>query len=100
MAGEFTPCFTGAAFFGQKPAYVSNDLDAQPLQSYRLYEQLYWNVPDILKVALRGSNSQPIYIPSTRTIVDTTNRYVGADFQVVAVSDPRATGSGGDAVVA
>ena len=100
MAGEFTPYSTGAAFFGQKPAYVSDDLDAQRLQSYRLYEQLYWNVPDILKVALRGSNSQPIYIPSTRTIVDTTNRYLGADFQVVAISDPRVAGGSADAVVA
>jgi hypothetical protein len=84
-SGAFTPYSTGEAFFGQKPAYVSNDLDAQRLQSYKLYEQLFWNAPDVLKVALRGSNSQPIYIPSARTIIDTTNRYYGAAWNVIAI---------------
>lgn len=93
-SGAFTPYTTGAEYFGQKPAYVSEELDVQRLQSYVLYEQLYWNVPDILQVALRGVNSQPIYIPSTRTIVDTTNRYYGADFKVVA------TGTGQDLAAA
>lgn len=83
-SGDFTPYSTGGAFFGQKPAYVSDELDAQRLQSYALYEQLYWNMPDVLKVALRGSNSQPVYIPSTRTIIDTTNRYIGTQIRVVA----------------
>ena len=98
-SGVFTPYSTGAEYFGQKPAYVSNDLDAQRLMSYSLYEQLYWNVPDILKVALRGTNSQPIYIPSTRTIIDATNRYYGADFKVVAVASSLNPG-GTDAVTA
>lgn len=84
-SGDFTPYTTGAAYFGQKPAWVTSELDAQRLMSYQLYEQLYWNVPDILKVALRGTNSRPVYIPSTRTIVDATNRYYGAAFQVVAI---------------
>lgn len=90
-SGTFTPYSTGAEFFGQKPAYVSDELDAARLQSYSLYEQLYWNMPDILKIALRGSNSQPIYIPSTRTIIDTTNRYLGTGFKVVATGDPSDT---------
>lgn len=85
ISGTFTPYSTGAEFFGQKPAWISDELDAQRVMSYSLYEMLYWNMPDILKVALRGSNTQPIYIPSTRTIIDTTNRYYGADFKVVAV---------------
>lgn len=93
-SGTFTPYSTGEAFFGQKPAWVSDDLDAARLQSYALYEQLYWNMPDVLKVALRGTNSLPIYIPSTRTIIDTTNRYLGTDLKVVA------TGAAGDALVA
>jgi len=84
-SGTFTPYSTGQEFFGQKPAWISDELDSARVSSYVLYEQMYWNMPDILKVALRGSNSQPIYIPSTRTIIDTTNRYYGADFQVVAI---------------
>jgi hypothetical protein len=84
-SGVFTPYSTGAEFFGTKPAWVNNDLDAQRILSYQTYEQMYWNVPDIFKVALRGSNNLPVYIPSTRTIIDTTNRYVGADLKVVCV---------------
>jgi len=98
-SGDFTPYTTGSAYFGQKPAYVSSELDAQRLMSYTLYEQLYWNVPDILKVALRGTNSQPVYIPSTRTIVDATNRYYGAAFQVVAIPDQLKPG-GSDVITA
>lgn len=82
-SGIFTPYSTGAEFFGAKPTWIQDELDILRIQSYQTYEKMYWNVPDIFKVALRGSNSQPIYIPSARTIVDTTNRYVGADIKVV-----------------
>lgn len=81
--GVFTPYSTGEEFFGAKPTWISDDLDIQRILSYQLYEQMYWNVPDVFKVSLRGSNSLPIYIPSARTIIDTTNRYVGADLKVV-----------------
>lgn len=82
-SGVFTPYSTGAEFFGQKPTWIPDELDIQRIQSYQTYEQMYWNVPDIFKVSLRGSNDLPIYIPSARTIVDTTNRYYGTDFRVV-----------------
>jgi hypothetical protein len=83
MAGVFTPYSTGAEFFGAKPTWIPDDLDVMRIQSYQTYEEMYWNVPDIFKVSLRGSNTLPIYIPTTRTIVDTTHRYYGADFRVV-----------------
>lgn len=82
-SGVFTPYSTGAEFFGAKPTWIQDDIDVQRIQSYDTYEQMYWNLPDVFKVTLRGSNSLPIYIPSSRTIVDTTNRYVGADIRVV-----------------
>lgn len=83
MAGTFTPYSTGAEFFGTKPTWIPDPLDVARIQAYQLYEELYWNVPDILKVALRGSNSLPLYVPSARTIIDATNRYYGTDFRVV-----------------
>ena len=82
-SGVFTPYSTGSEFFGQKPTWIPDELDIQRIQSYQTYEQMYWNAPDIFKVSLRGSNSLPIYIPSARTIVDTTNRYYGTDFRIV-----------------
>jgi hypothetical protein len=83
MAGTFTPYSTGAEFFGTKPTWIPDDLDVARIQSYQAYEEMYWNVPDIFKVSLRGTNLLPIYVPATRTIIDTTNRYYGVDFRPV-----------------
>lgn len=82
-SGTFTPYSTGAEFFGTKPTWIPDELDVQRFLSYQTYEQMYYNVPDIFKVSLRGTNTLPIYIPSARTIIDTTNRYVGASLAVV-----------------
>lgn len=79
----FTPYTTAAEFFGQKPAWIPGELDQMRIQSYTAYEQMYWNAPDTFKISLRGTNNLPIYVPSARTIVNTTARYVGADFGVV-----------------
>lgn len=83
MAGTFTPYVTGAEYFGAKPTWIPDELDVQRILSYQAYEEMYWNVPDIFKVSLRGTNTLPVYIPSARTIIDTTNRYYGVDFRVV-----------------
>lgn len=80
MAGEFTPYATGRALFGAKPAHVTDTLDQERLQSYALYEQIYWNAPEVFKLTQRGTNNLPIYVPSGRTIVDTSNRYTATEF--------------------
>lgn len=80
MAGTFTPYTTGAALFGTKPTWIPSELDQQRIMSYQLYEEIYWNVPDIFKLSLRGTNELPLYVPSGRTIVDTTDRYVAPQF--------------------
>lgn len=95
---EFTPYSTGADLFGQKPAWISNALDQQRILSYELYEKIYWTVPDVFRLSIRGTNNAPIYIPSARTIVDTTNRYVAPQF-AVSVRD-RDTGSDTTDVIA
>jgi hypothetical protein len=82
MAGEFTPYATGRAMFGQKPTHVKDPLDQERLLSYDLYERMYWNAPETYKVTMRGTNSNPLYVPSARTIVDTSNRYTAPDFAV------------------
>jgi hypothetical protein len=82
MADSFTPYSTGASLFGQKPTWVSDELEQQRLQSYQLYEAIYWNNPGTFKLVQRGTNDQPIYVPSARTIVDTVNRYVAPGFSL------------------
>lgn len=94
MVTAFTPYSTGAEFFGTKPTWIPDELDVARIQSYQIYEEIYWNVPDTFKVSLRGTNTLPMYVPSARTIIDTTNRYYGADFRPVVV------GTGADAAAA
>lgn len=101
MAGAvFTPYSTGAEFFGTKPTWIPDPLDIQRIQSYQTYEEMYWNVPDIFKISLRGTNALPIYIPTTRTIVNTTNRYYGADFQVIVSGTEAASVAGAQLAIA
>lgn len=82
MAQDFTPYATGRVLFGgvAKPSFISDSLEIERLQSYALYEQIYWNSPDIFKLTMRGTNSNPVYVPSGRTIVDTSNRYTANNF--------------------
>lgn len=82
MANVFTPYSTVSPLFGAKPSWIPDELDQQRIMAYQTYEELYWNVPNSLKLVPRGSNDQPVYIPSAMTIVDTTNRYTAPDFDV------------------
>lgn len=62
--------------------------DAARINAYQIYEQIYWNVPETFKLVMRGeANSEPIYIPTGRTIVDTTNRYIGVSPGFIIDSD-------------
>lgn len=61
--------------------------DALRVQSYQLYEQIYWNVPETFSLMKRGSDAKPIYIPAGRQIVDTINRYTAPDLSVIADPD-------------
>lgn len=74
-----TPYSTVAPYFGAPPTWMT-EMDAQRIMSYQIYEQIYWNVPETFVLQQRGSDAQPIYVPTGRTIIDTTNRYVGKDF--------------------
>lgn len=87
MPEGFTPYTTVSEYFKQAPSWISDPLDVARIQAYSAYEQIYWNSPDTFKVSLRGTNNLPIYIPSARTIVDTTARYVGADFSVLTAGN-------------
>lgn len=74
-----TPYSTVAPYFGAPPTWLT-EMDAQRILSYQIYEQIYWNVPETFVLQQRGSDADPIYIPTARTIIDTTNRYVAKDF--------------------
>lgn len=88
---EMTPYSTVIPFGGvtvaadtTAPDWVPDALDQQRVQSYRIYEQIYWNVPETFKLVARGSEDKPIYLLSGRKIVNVCDRYVGNNFTWVA----------------
>lgn len=68
---------------------IANDLDKRRVGAYDLYENLYINSTQTLKIVLRGDDSYPILMPSGKKIVDATNRFlgIGFDFLVEGAGD-------------
>lgn len=68
-------------FFGGADGNVVSDMDRKRIQSYDLYEDLYNNNHQSLKIVLRGEDALPVYIPSGKKIVNTTNRFLAKDME-------------------
>jgi hypothetical protein len=77
--GELTPYSTARSLMGTLPTWM-DDLDAQRIMAYQVYEQIYKNVPETFMLTQRGTDQSPIYIPNGRIIVDTTDRYTATGF--------------------
>ena len=83
---DLSPYSTAKPLFGVLPTWLS-PMDAERISAYQLYEGMYRNVPDAYKIIQRGSESNPIYVPSAKTIIEATNRFLAKDWTFVA--DPR-----------
>lgn len=61
---------------------ASNADDRLRLKAYELYEDMYFNRPDHMRVVLRGEDddSIEIYIPSAKKNIEAVNRYLAIDF--------------------
>ena len=77
---------TTQSLFAALPDWTGED-DARRIAAYKVYHNIYWNVPETFKLVQRGTDALPIYIPSGRTIVDTTNRYVANKFSFIMDPD-------------
>jgi hypothetical protein len=75
VSDTFTPYSTLGPLMSEKPSWVQ-EMDQERLASYSVYDQIYWNWDKALKLALQGSNSAPLLIPSARTIADETSHYL------------------------
>ena len=71
---------TALDFLGARDPNVTNDWDAKRLAAYDLYEHLYLNGTQTLKIVLRGDDQTPILMPSGRKIIEATNRFLGCNF--------------------
>lgn len=73
----FSPYSNVTALWTEGVPNWMDQYDAERIHAYQIYEQIYWNVPDTFKLVMRGDdNAGPIYVPTARTIVDTTARFV------------------------
>src|SRR5436189_243416 len=59
----------------EKVTWVPEE-DQERISSYFKYDDIYWNVPESLKLQLRGDVDNPLYIPNPRIVVDTTAYYL------------------------
>lgn len=81
MTAPMTPYSTLEYFLpSTAPTWIPDQLDQQRIMSYQVYEQIYWNVPETFKLVYRGQEDKPIYVPTARTIIEATNRYIAPDF--------------------
>src|SRR5690349_14295450 len=65
--------------------------DQQRLRAYGVYEQMYYNHPGTFALLQRGEDEAPIYLPSAKTIVESTNRFLAINFDFVIRSDTGTT---------
>lgn len=89
---EFSPYSSVQRYVKTAPAWVPVK-DQQRIASYQIYTEIYWShVAGGYKVMNRGldADDEPLYVPSSRIMVDTLNRYVGTGLTFAI--DP-ATGS-------
>ena len=77
-----SPYATVAPFLetGDLPSWVPDIEERTRVASYAFYERIWRNVQDAFKLVQRGSEDNPIYIPSAKKCIDATNRYLGVGF--------------------
>lgn len=80
------PYATARPFLPALETWLSPD-DAVRVGAYSLYDNIYWNVPETFRVVQRGSEARPIYVPSGRSIVEATNRFLAKQWNYAV--DPR-----------
>lgn len=82
MAVPYHQWSSAAPFFNAAPPGLSAE-DTNRLRAYDVYEQMYWNHPDAFKLQQRGEDSQPIYLPSAKSCIEATNRFLAVDWDFV-----------------
>jgi hypothetical protein len=94
MAGDiYHPYSSAVPFFQEDPLPGIPELDQHRVRSYNLYEQFYWNHTNTFRLLQRGEDEAPIYLPTSKRIVEATHRFLGVDFDFV-VSNATGTADG------
>lgn len=76
------------------PNLAGSPEDLERIRAYRLYEDFYYNRPETFKVFLRGEDSEPVYIPSAKKMVEAMNRFLCKKFAFVVPPKGNQAGEG------
>jgi len=82
-----TPYASAMPYVAGKLNSWMSEYDAQRTAAYDLYDDLYHSAPNTVSLLLRGNDTRPIYIPSSKRLINTLARYVGRGWGVVV--DPK-----------
>ncbi|AZS12543.1 portal protein [Mycobacterium phage DrLupo] len=66
---------------------IVDENDKNRIRAYDLYENIYLNSAETLKLVLRGDDSVPILMPSGRKIVEAVHRFLGVGFDYLVEPD-------------
>lgn len=75
------------------PTYVPNLFDSDRVRSYFTYSDVYTNVKDAFSAVLREEDDPKSrrYVPTARSIVEATNRFLAVDIEWAATIPPDVT---------
>lgn len=82
MVATYTPYSSARTFFDTLPTWMSVE-DGERISAYMLYEMMYKNLPNTYTLQMRGTEDKPIYIPTGKTIIEATNRFLARNWDFV-----------------
>lgn len=59
------------------------EYERERIAAYQVFEEMYWTHPGIFDLLTRGSDEDPISIPTARIIVNTLSRYAGKGLRII-----------------
>lgn len=74
--GVMTPYSTVMPLIGGDRPTWTPEWETDRIASYAKYDEMYWNNPNAFKLVQRGGETNPIYIPEPRRVVDATAHFL------------------------
>src|SRR3982750_4659227 len=60
------------------------DYEKDRIAAYQAYEEMYWSHNGTFDAITRGTDDEPVYVPTARIVVNTLARYSGKGLKVLA----------------
>lgn len=77
---------------GRRAKWIHDEIEGRRVAAYGVFEDIYWSQPETFSIK-RRNDQNPVVIPSGKVIVQTFNRYLAPNMDIVINPD---VGSPGD----